>query len=76
MSSCPKTNRNEKTLHLEHVNSHPFAREMERRIDANANCEVVSLDCVLLLMDTVSALSGVMTIAYRVYRTPVRYSIH
>jgi hypothetical protein len=40
------------------------------------SCEVISLDFVLLLMDTVNVSSRVRTIAYRMYRTPVRYSIH
>jgi len=39
-------------------------------------CEFVGLDCVLLLMDTVNVSSRVRTIAYRMYRTPVRNSIH
>jgi len=39
-------------------------------------CEVIRLDCDLLLMDTVHVSSRVRTIAYRMYRTPVRYSIH
>ena len=40
------------------------------------NCEVIRLDCDLLLMDTVNVSSRVRTIAYRMYRTPVQYSIH
>jgi hypothetical protein len=38
--------------------------------------EVISLDCVLLLMDTVNVSSQVRTIAYRLYRARVQYSIH
>ena len=36
--------------------------------------EVISLDCVLPLMDTVNVTYRVRTIAYRMYRTPVRYN--
>jgi len=39
-------------------------------------CEVISLDCLLLLMDTVNVSSRIRTIAYRSYRTPVWYTIH
>jgi hypothetical protein len=39
-------------------------------------CEVIRLDCDLLLMATVNVSSRVRTIAYRMYPTPVRYSIH
>jgi len=39
-------------------------------------CEVIRLDCDLLLMDTVNVSSRVRTIAYRMYQTPVQYSIH
>jgi len=38
--------------------------------------EVIRLDCVLLLMDTVNVSSQVRTIAYRMYRTPVQYSTY
>jgi len=40
------------------------------------SCEVIRLDCVLMLMDTVSVSSQVRTVAYRMYRTPVQYSTH
>jgi len=40
------------------------------------NGEDMSLDCVLLLMDTVNKSSQVRMISYRMYRTPVQYSIH
>jgi len=40
------------------------------------SCEVIKLDCDLLLMDTLDVSSRVRTIAYRMYRIPVRYSIH
>ena len=40
------------------------------------SCEVIRLDCDLLLMDTVNVSSRVRTIAYTMYRTPVQYSIH
>ena len=38
-------------------------------------CEVVSLDCVFLLMNTVNVSSRVRTIAYGMYGTLVQYSI-
>jgi hypothetical protein len=37
--------------------------------------EVISLDCVLLLMDTVNVSSRDRTIAYRMYRTSVHYTL-
>ena len=40
------------------------------------SCEVIRLDYVLLLMDTVNVSSQVRMIAYRVYRTRVQYNKH
>jgi len=49
---------------------------MITRLLHELHCEVVRLDCDLLLMDTVNVSSRVRTIAYRMYRSPVRCSIH
>jgi hypothetical protein len=43
---------------------------------SQAPCEVIRLDYVILLMDTVVVSCQVRMIAYRMYRTPVQYSKH
>jgi len=55
------------------VQSHLISRDVTH---PHISCEVIRLDCDLLLMETVNVSSRVRTIAYRMYRTPVRYSIH
>ena len=55
--------------------AYSIAKTTERK-PRNEVCEVISYDCDLLWMDTVNVSSRARTTAYRMCRTPVRYSIH
>ena len=71
------------SLELQRSSNHNnFAAKLEEFLKILDNmmsmkrCEFIRIVCVVLSMDTISVSSKGRTIAYRLYRTPVQYSIH